>query len=87
MRKVYNDLLMSPQWFEKRKIILTRDNNRCRNCGKTSGLHIHHRQYHINKRTGEFQLPWKYINKYLITLCDKCHSAGHLNLKVPIFNI
>lgn len=83
----YDLLLKSPQWFEKRKIILARDNNKCRCCGFTKGLQVHHRQYHVSKRTGEKQLPWKYENKYLITLCEKCHSAGHEKYKIPSFII
>jgi hypothetical protein len=87
MTTEYNILLKSPKWIEKRKIILARDNNKCRCCGATTGLHVHHRQYHVNKQTGNFQLPWKYQNKYLITLCDKCHTAGHSKFKVPSFTI
>ena len=87
MTKAYCNLLKSPKWFEKRKIILARDNNKCRCCGATSGLHVHHRQYHVIKGTGYFQLPWNYQNQYLITLCDKCHTAGHKALKVPSFSI
>lgn len=83
----YDNLLKSPRWFEKRKTILARDNNKCRCCGSTSGLQVHHKQYHISKHTGEFLLPWKYQGKYLITLCDKCHSAGHSKFKVPTFKI
>lgn len=83
----YDLLLKMPQWFEKRKIILARDNNKCRCCGVTTGLQVHHRQYHVNKRTGHKQLPWKYEDKYLITLCDKCHSVGHEKYKIPSFII
>lgn len=87
MTTEYNSLLKSPQWLEKRKIILARDKNRCRCCGAITGLQVHHRQYHVSKRTGQKQLPWKYENKYLITLCEKCHSAGHEKFKVPSFTI
>jgi hypothetical protein len=87
MTTEYNALLKSPLWFEKRKTILARDGNKCRCCGATTTLQVHHRQYHVRKRTGQFLLPWKYQSKYLITLCDKCHSAGHANFKVPTFNI
>ncbi len=87
MTTEYNTLLKSPRWFEKRKTILARDGNKCRCCGATTTLQAHHRQYHVSKRTGQFLLPWKYQSKYLITLCDKCHSAGHANFKVPTFTI
>ena len=42
MTTEYNTLLKRPQWFEKRKIILARDNNKCRCCGVSRpeiGLH------------------------------------------------
>lgn len=87
MDKTYNDLLLSPLWINKRKKILLRDKNRCRSCGNSKGLHVHHRQYHISKRTGEFKLPWEYLDKYLITLCENCHYSGHKRIKVPIFEI
>lgn len=87
MAKDYSNLLKSPQWFNKRKTILSRDDNKCRCCGSVDRLHVHHRQYHLRKQTGKFKLPWKYQNKYLITLCENCHKAGHQNLKVPFFKI
>ena len=87
MTREYNELLQDPRWFDKRKIILARDSNKCSNCGTTRGLHVHHRQYHISKSTGEFKHPWNYQNKYLITFCGKCHTAGHSKYKVPAFII
>jgi len=87
MNTEYNKLLMTPQWQQRRKEILKRDANKCRHCGAISGLNVHHRQYHISEQTGYFLLPWKYANRYLITLCEKCHQAGHANYKVPTFNI
>ena len=83
----YSEYLKSPQWLEKRKVILERDAHKCRCCGATVGLQVHHRQYHVNKITGEFQLPWDYLNKYLITFCDRCHMSGHKHFKVPSFTI
>lgn len=87
MATEYNDLLKAAQWLAKRKVILSRDNNTCRWCGKTHGLQVHHKQYHIIKGSDEFIPPWEYQNKYLITLCDTCHSVGHSKYKVPTFTI
>jgi 5-methylcytosine-specific restriction endonuclease McrA len=87
MTTEYNTLLKSPRWLEKRKIILARDNNKCRCCSATTGLQVHHRQYHVSKQTGQKKLPWEYQNKYLITLCEKCHTAGHEKFKIPSFTI
>lgn len=83
----YNSLLKTASWFEKRKFILARDDNKCRCCGATKSLQVHHRQYHVNKQTGKKLSPWIYDNKYLITLCEKCHAAGHNKYNVPSFKI
>lgn len=83
----YNTLLKTTRWYEKRKTILSRDNKKCRACGSISGLQVHHRQYHISLKTGLFLLPWEYADRYLITLCNQCHEAGHKKFKIPTFNI
>lgn len=83
----YGQLLSLPQWKKKRKQILLRDGKKCRSCGSTYFLQVHHRQYHVLKSIGQFKLPWKYESKYLITLCEKCHNAGHSKFRVPIFSI
>lgn len=85
--KSYSDLLRSVQWSEKRKEILKRDEYRCRNCGSSYGLEVHHRQYHIIKRAGDFRKPWAYDSNNLITLCARCHQVGHAKYKVPVFNV
>jgi 5-methylcytosine-specific restriction endonuclease McrA len=87
MNYVYGKLLKHPLWFKKRGEVLRRDAGRCRNCGSTSGLNVHHRQYHFCKRTGKAKLPWKYELRYLITLCEKCHNNGHSKFKIPTFTI
>jgi len=86
-KQEYSDLLSLPQWKNKRSAILQRDGNKCCSCGSTLSLNVHHRQYHINQNTQKYILPWGYANKYLITLCENCHKAGHANYKVPVFNI
>ncbi len=83
----YDILLQNPKWFEKRRIILERDGNKCSCCGNKNILQVHHKQYHKNVKTGEKQFPWMYENKYLITLCKECHSKGHEKFRIPIFNI
>ena len=87
MNTTYNELLKTKQWRLKRLIILQRDRNKCRCCGSTNELQVHHRQYHVSKITGNFLDPWKYQSNHLITLCDKCHTAGHTKFKIPTFNI
>lgn len=82
----YNELLKQPQWLSKRQEILNRDFHRCRNCSAKQGLQVHHRQYHL-KADGSKVAPWSYESKYLITLCEKCHSEGHAKFKIPFYPI
>lgn len=83
----YKKLLDCHQWKMKRKKILSRDNNTCRNCGETSQLNVHHKQYHKSTKTGLHVKPWAYASKYLITLCVTCHTIGHKQYQIPTFNI
>jgi 5-methylcytosine-specific restriction endonuclease McrA len=87
MATQYESLLKTPQWIGKRRQILARDRNKCRSCGKEKELEVHHRQYHFIQQIGQMQLPWKYENRHLITLCHGCHSLGHNKYKIPTFNI
>ena len=72
----YADQLKSPLWQKKRKIILDRDEHKCRECG-TSGtkLDIHHGYYEKGS------MAWEYDDKYLHTLCERCHGDYHIFLK------
>lgn len=66
----YAAYLNSDQWKEIRRAVLDRDGNRCRECGQTGLLHVHHLTYnHITEE-------WGYLSD-LITLCKKCHDAKH----------
>lgn len=82
----YGALLWDERWRAKRKRILARDGNRCVVCGSTIELTIHHKQYHVNEN-GQKHVPWDYHDKYLVTLCKKCHQSGHSKFKVPIFTL
>ena len=84
-KQVYQYLLAQPEWQNKRKAILERDGNRCRNCGSMEHLEVHHRQYHIDKANGSKVVPWNYEDQYLITLCDHCHQLGHQKYQIPVF--
>ena len=78
-------MCLSPRWRIKRELILKRDQGKCRNCGSREKLQVHHRQYHYDSKTGFHEDIWEYKNKHLITLCDKCHEAGHKIYKIPSF--
>ncbi|RZK13242.1 MAG: HNH endonuclease [Flavobacterium sp.] len=81
----YSEMLLSERWKQKRQTILERDMRRCRNCGCNKNLHVHHRQYHTYGKTGIKKYPWEYATKYLVTLCESCHAAGHKQYQIPIF--
>lgn len=82
----YNELLFDKRWKEFRTRILIRDEFKCRICGSTEKLVVHHKQYHVNYE-GKKYVPWDYEEKYLVTLCDSCHKSGHAKFQVPIFEI
>ncbi|CAN5456889.1 hypothetical protein BH11BAC3_BH11BAC3_07560 [soil metagenome] len=81
----YVELLLTERWRNKRAAIVERDKHQCRNCGSTFNLQVHHRQYHIDSNTGFKREPWNYDNRYLVTLCEHCHKAGHQQYKIPFF--
>ena len=81
----YVELLLTERWRNKRETIIERDKHKCRNCGSAKHLEVHHRQYHIDTKTGFKREPWDYDNKYLVTLCDQCHDAGHKQYKIQSF--
>ncbi len=78
----YHQLLQRPEWKAKRLEILDRDNHVCKNCGSTENLQVHHKQYHFFKN-GRIRNPWEYEGVYLITLCHRCHEAGHKKYIIP----
>ncbi len=70
-----------PTWGAIRKLVLRRDENRCRLCGSKDngqGLHVHHK---VPFR--RFESPEK-ANQLdnLITLCPGCHREAEANLKM-----
>jgi 5-methylcytosine-specific restriction endonuclease McrA len=80
----YGDLLKDRRWQERRKEILARDNNCCVLCGLKTNLRVHHRQYHFIRHLGRMIEPWEYEDRYLITLCQGCHAAGHAQHDIPV---
>lgn len=67
----YKDKLKDSRWLAKRQAILARDSFRCVICGSNNGLNVHHSAYIYGRE------PWEYDNKYLVTLCHKCHAKLH----------
>lgn len=72
----YDVLLHDERWYDKRRIILERDNHTCQWCGKTTNLQVHHKYY--NKYPNDIKVePWNYPDDALITLCNDCHKKCH----------
>lgn len=67
----YEKYRSSKDWEEIRKLILERDNHKCRCCASTERqLHIHHSTYeHLYDELNHLD--------DLITLCSVCHRAIH----------
>ena len=65
----YQEKLKDPRWQKKRLEIFERDSWACKLCSDhESTLNVHHVEYIYKKE------PWDYDNKYLWTLCNKCHD-------------
>ncbi len=67
-RMPYAEYLRTPEWAEKRKQTLIRDDHRCRLCYSNEKLEVHHRTY---QRRGREDL------NDLTTLCESCHEHFH----------
>lgn len=62
-----------PRWQKKRLQILERDEWKCCSCDNESRtLHVHHIMY-----SNDYQNPWDYPDRFLVTLCDECHDSTH----------
>jgi hypothetical protein len=64
----YTEYLLTPEWEEKRRQILERDEHRCRVCNSTEQLNVHHRTY--ERRGNELMSD-------LTLLCRSCHEIYH----------
>ena len=70
----YVEKLKHPKWQRKRLFILWRDNFKCRICGTTHHLNVHHMIYEKGKEI------WESNMNDLITLCNYCHRKIHQKL-------
>lgn len=61
--------LNSEEWYNKRLLVLGRDNHSCKRCNSSHNLVIHHLSHynHIGNEPPEA----------LITLCQSCHQIQH----------
>ncbi len=68
----YTEYLETPEWAEKRELILERDGHRCMLCNTIENLQVHHRTY---ARRGYELL------EDLVTLCADDHEHFHNRLR------
>jgi 5-methylcytosine-specific restriction endonuclease McrA len=83
----YREKLFDSRWSAKRESIINRDKGCCIICGSSENLRVHHKQYHYIEKTKTFVDPWDYDDKYLVTLCQSCHSRGHDKFEIPVKHI
>ena len=80
----YEEKLEDQRWKDKRERILTRDGHKCKWCGRTTNLQVHHKYY--NKYpNGKMVDPWDYPDDALMTLCDDCHKKCHQKYQIKIY--
>lgn len=64
----YNEYLRTPQWAEKRALVLKRANGICEGCGVNAATQVHHLTYAHVGREMLFEL---------VAICDACHEVVH----------
>jgi len=69
----YKNYINSPEWYDKRQLILDRCNNKCEVCHNKKVIHIHHITY---ERLGNELL------EDLQGLCLECHQKLHPDKKL-----
>jgi 5-methylcytosine-specific restriction endonuclease McrA len=63
----YSEKLRDPRWQKKRLEVMERDGWRCLDCSsENKQLQVHHCVYSKE--------PWDVDPKYLMTLCEDCHT-------------
>lgn len=72
--KTYGDYLKSALWKGIRKRVLTRDKNKCKDCGDRA-IQVHHEQYDPYTMAGKDL-------QHLRSVCDRCHCVIEANRKV-----
>jgi len=61
----YDKYLESDKWKRIRQQRINHDGGRCKNCGSTVNLQVHHKEY---DSYGD-----ENIKEHLVTLCSDCH--------------
>lgn len=69
--KQYNIYLLSPEWRQKRDIVLKRDNYKCQCCLTGLATQVHHKSYDLV----DFKGSEPCFN--LVSICTPCHELIH----------
>lgn len=90
IKSVYNRFRDLTDYWNWRKSVLDRDENKCTKCGSNKKLHAHHKiflktlikQYCINKTIEDLTIedlknPFFYDVDNGLTLCENCHKKWH----------
>jgi 5-methylcytosine-specific restriction endonuclease McrA len=64
----YKEYLQSPEWDERRFLVMQRDDGLCQGCRKRPATQVHHLTY---KHTSK-EFLWE-----LVAVCDECHQRFH----------
>jgi 5-methylcytosine-specific restriction endonuclease McrA len=64
----YNQYLKSPEWRQRRHLVMARAKGICEGCGIERAVHVHHLNY---DRAGN-EFLWD-----LVAVCNECHDRAH----------
>src|SRR5262249_17294921 len=67
-RDAYESYLSSPEWDDRRALVLKRARGICEGCGQVPATEVHHLTYsHVGN-----ELLWQ-----LVAVCRRCHARVH----------
>jgi len=82
MNTWYKTYLKSNHWKKTRAEVLTNNRRKCRICGSTNNLNLHHKKYRKFNRS----VLYKETKSDLRTLCNKCHNLWHKYQNDTVFS-
>lgn len=75
--EAYNRYLESPEWREKRELVLLRAHHQCEGCARFQARQVHHLRYPRNCFPGSEEWILKEKLFDLVAICDRCHEDVH----------
>lgn len=69
----YHSYLQSDHWKKTRARTILLQGSKCRVCGSSKNINIHHRRYKYNGKS----ILGREINQTLLPLCQDCHNLWH----------